>query len=137
MLQNYLKIALRNLKRRKAYAFINIAGLAIGMACSILIFLSVRHDLSFDRFHTKADRIFRVLTIDRAFGVTAQHVGITLPALGPAMDQDLPEVERAVRMQNGGRSLLSYEDKNLYAENLLYAENTLFDIFDFPLLTGN
>ncbi|HET6568901.1 MAG TPA: hypothetical protein VFG50_13115, partial [Rhodothermales bacterium] len=47
------------------------------------------------------------------------------------------EVERAVRMQNGGRSLLSYEDKNLYAENLLYAENTLFDIFDFPLLTGN
>ena len=137
MLKNYLTIALRNLRKRRAYSFINVAGLAIGMACSMLIFLSVRHDLSFDRFHAKADRIYRVLTIDRALGVSSQRVGITLPALGPAMEAELPEVERVVRLNTAGRSLVSYEDTDLYAENVVYAEAALFEIFDFGVRSGD
>ena len=137
MLQNYLKIALRNLSKRKAFSFINIAGLAIGMACALLIFLSVRQDLAFDQGHAKADRIFRVLTIDEALGVTSTRVGITLPALGPTMKAELPEVEEAVRLNSIGRQLLSVGDKDLYAESTILAEPTFFDVFDFPLRAGD
>ena len=137
MLKNYLTIALRSLRKHPGYTFINVSGLAIGMACGILIFLSVRHDLSFDRFHAKGDRIYRVLTIDRALGVSSQRVGITLPALGPAMEAELPEVEQTVRLQNNGRALLSYQDRDLYAETTIYAEASLFDVFDFEGVSGD
>lgn len=137
MLQNYLKIALRNLSKRKAFSFINIAGLAIGMACALLIFLSVRQDLSFDRSHAKADRIFRVLTIDEALGVTSTRVGITLPALGPTMEAELPEVEESVRLNGVGRQLMTVGDKDLYAEATVLAEPSFFAVFDFPLRAGD
>jgi putative ABC transport system permease protein len=137
MIKNYLTVALRNLQRRKAYSFINIGGLALGMGCAILIFLSVRHDLSFDRFHEDSDRIYRVLSIDRALGVTANHVGVTIPALGPAMEEELPEVELAVRMSPTGRNLWAYEDRSLYSEGGFNAEAAFFELFDFPLVVGD
>lgn len=137
MWKNYLKVALRSLGKRKGYTLLNVGGLAVGMACAILIALSVRQDLAFDRFHEDSERIFRVLTIDEALGVTSTRVGITLPALGPAMEAELPEVERSVRMTGGGRQLLSVGEKDLYAETVALAEASFFDVFGFDLRRGD
>jgi putative ABC transport system permease protein len=140
MLRHYLTVALRVLRRDRGYAALNVVGLAVGLACAILIGITVRHDRSFDRFHEKADRTFRVLTIDRAFGVSAQEVGMTLPPLGPALQETFPEVEVAVRLNAGGQQLLGRADapdQDLYAENVFFADSTLFRVFDFPLLQGD
>ena len=130
------KLALRNLFKNKGLSFINVIGLAIGIACCILIFLYVSYEQSYDKWHANGDRICRVLTIDEALGVSSNLVGITMPALGPAMVDNIPEVEDVVRMQRYGRNLISYGEKNLYSEDLHYAESTLFTVFDFKLLQG-
>ena len=96
MFKNYLKIALRSLLRYKAYALINISGLAVGIACCILIMLWVRDELSYDTYHEKADRIYRVVREETSVhGV--DHSAITSPHEGPAMRNDFPEVTNAVR----------------------------------------
>ncbi len=130
------KLAFRNLLKNKGLSFINVVGLAIGIACCILIFLYVSYERSYDRWHADADRICRVLTIDKALGVSSNLVGITLPALGPAMVENIPEVEERLRMQSSGRNLLTFEENNIYSENLHYAEKTLFTLFDFGLKVG-
>ncbi len=137
MFSNYLKIAFRSLLKSKSTSVINILGLSIGMACGVIIFLFVQHELSYDRFHAKSDDIFRVLTIDEALGVSSNLVGITLPALGPAMDSAFPEVEKRVRMMPQGRQLINYEQQGFYSEHFAYAEPTLFEVFDFELIAGD
>ncbi|MBO3699636.1 ABC transporter permease [Roseivirga sp. E12] len=137
MFKNYLKIAFRSLLKSKGTSVINILGLSIGMACGIIIFLFVQNELSYDRFHSKSDDIFRVLTIDEALGVSSNLVGITLPALGPAMENDFPEVEKRVRMIPQGRQLINYEQQGFYTEHFAYAEPTLFEVFDFKLIDGD
>jgi putative ABC transport system permease protein len=92
MLNNHLKIALRNLLKHKGYTFINIAGLAVGMACCYLILLYVRHELSYDRFHSKADRIFRVLGTFAQNGETSNPLTVMAAPIAPALQQEYPEV---------------------------------------------
>ena len=94
MFRNYVKVAFRHIKRRKVYSFINILGLTIGMACFILIGLWVKDELSFDRFHQKKDRIFRVLNRmqDGSAGFNITY------ALGPALKAEYSEVEEACRV---------------------------------------
>lgn len=137
MFKNYLKIALRSLLKSKGTSVINILGLSIGMACGIIIFLFVQHEVSYDKFHSKSDDIFRVLTIDEALGVSSNLVGITLPALGTAMENDFPEVEKRVRMMPQGRQLINYEQQGFYTEHFAYAEPSLFEVFDFELIDGD
>jgi putative ABC transport system permease protein len=137
MLKHYLVVALRALGRRKGYSFLNIAGLAVGMACGILILLTVRHDLSYDRFHEHADRIFRVVTIDEAFGVSSQRVGMTIPALAAAARESFPEIEATVRLVGGSQQLLSAGENDLYAESVFLADSTFFSFFDFELVSGD
>ncbi len=133
MFKNYLKIALRNIKRHKAYSFINISGLAIGMAACLLIYLYVQKELSYDRFHSDADRIYRVLTIDKALGVTNNLVGITIPALSPALERELPEVQEFVRVAYQGRSQLKIEDRRVVSSNFAYVDENMLSFFDFGL----
>jgi putative ABC transport system permease protein len=137
MLKHYLIVALRALGRRKGFSFLNIAGLAVGMACGILILLAVRHDLSYDRFHEHADRIYRVVTIDEAFGVSSQRVGMTIPPLAPAAHESFPEIEATVRLVGGGQQLFSVGERGLYAESVFLADSTFFSVFDFRLLSGD
>ena len=137
MLKNYLKIALRSLLKSKGTSVINIVGLSIGMVCCIIIFLFVQNELGYDKFHAKSDNIFRVLTIDEALGVSSNLVGITLPALGEAMDNNFPEVVQRVRMIPQGRQLINYEQQGFYTEHFAYAEPTLFTMFDFKLVDGD
>ncbi len=137
MFKNYIKIALRNLVKSKATSFINIIGLAVGMACCLMIFLYVNHEFSYDTFHEDRERIFRVLTIDEALGVSSNLVGITLPPLGPAIQEAFLEVEEATRTLGNGRSLLTYGEKNIYAQDVIFAEPSMFSIFDFELTAGD
>lgn len=137
MVKNYLKLALRNLFKSKSTAFINIGGLSIGFLCALLIFTYIKKELSFDRFHTNVDNIYRVLTIDEALGVTSNLVGITLPALSETMKNELTTVENSVRISTNGRTLVEYNKIPLYTENMVYAEPALFEVFDYELVAGH
>ncbi|MDX2247867.1 MAG: ABC transporter permease [Bacteroidia bacterium] len=136
MLKNYLIVAIRTLIRNRNTSLINIVGLAIGLASCILIFIYVRTELSYDRFHPESEKLFRVLTIDKALGVTSNLVGITLPALGPAMAAEIPEVTQTVRVNGGGRGLITYEGESLYAEDVKFVEPAFLDFFGFEWKKG-
>ena len=97
MFNNYVKIAFRNLMKQKIYSLINITGLAIGMACCIVIFLFVQYEFSFDRFHDKADRIYRLCDILKITDREVKYSTVPSWALQPLLD-DLPEIENAVRL---------------------------------------
>ena len=138
MLKNYFKIFLRNINRFKLYSIINIVGLAVGMTACILILLFIQTEVSYENMHTRAERIYRVLTIDKALGTNNQRVGITMPALGPALPENFETVEAALRITGGGRTLLRYQDQPaIYAEQMRSADANFFDFFDFPLLQGD
>ena len=135
MLKNYFKIAIRNLLKNKAFSLINILGLSIGMAACIFILLWVQDELSFDTYHEKADRIYRLITRDQTDAADGSaRVGAPW---GPAMQQDYPEVADFVRFRYTGRSLVRYDDKTAFEEGGLFADSTIFNIFSFPLLKGN
>ncbi len=91
MLKNHVRIFIRHINRHKLYAFINISGLAVGMAACILILLFIQSEVSYENMHGKADRVYRALTIDKALGTNNQRVGITMPALGPPCPRPLPK----------------------------------------------
>lgn len=138
MVTHYLKIFYRTLSRYKLYSLINIAGLALGMAACLLILLYIQQERSFDNQHADAERIFRVLTIDDALGTHGQRVGITMPALGPALPENFSQIEAALRLSGGGRNLLQYQERPaIYAERLRYTDANFFDFFNFPLVQGD
>lgn len=136
MLRNNLKMAWRNLMRHKVFSLINISGLALGMTCSILILLWVKDELSFDRFHAQGEQLYRVMQIQHYPGAddltTASHSGL----LAEAMEQDLPEVEDAVRVTWGWQELFTHGDKAIKMSGR-YADPTFFQMFSFPLLRGD
>ncbi len=136
MFKNYLKIALRNLKKNAVYSSINIAGLAAGMACCILITLYVLHELGYDKFHQRAERIFRVrLNLDLN-GVLYQEPSIPFPA-AEALARDFPEVERAMRFyRNDDFPLIEIGDRKFIEERFFFADAAVFEMFDFPLRKG-
>lgn len=137
MIRSYFTIALRNIIKEKGYSLIKVAGLALGLAASVIIFLYVKEDLSYDKFHGKYDRIVRVLTIDSAEGVSSKLVGVTQPQLGPVAEETLPEVIESVRITGGGRYDLSYEDKVLKCEAAFRVDPSFFNVFDFPVVAGS
>ncbi len=135
MFQNYFKVTFRSLKRHKAYSFINFAGLAVGMACCILILTYVHWELSYDRYHEKSDRIFRLAVNgdinDRAFNIAC----VNNPP-GPYLAQEWPEVEAAARIRPRNRCVVIFEDKRFFEEGVMWADASLFEVFSFPLITG-
>ena len=136
MFQSYFKIAGRNLSRYQAFSFINIAALAIGMACSILILLFVVYEISYDRFHEKSDRIYRVG--QRGNIGDREFIGSTSQApLARTLIEEFPEVETATRVQKGINTVITYEEKSFFETRYLYVDSTFFDVFTFPLIKGN
>ena len=137
MLTNHLKIAVRHLLRRKGYAFINIFGLAVGLACGVLILLFVRDELSYDRFHADADRIYRV-AVDAyppndappdTFALSSQPVGRTLRA-------DYPEAEHVARFEAWSPTV-KHGGQYFFDDRFFFAEPSFFDVFTFPLAAGD
>lgn len=133
MFKNYLKVALRNLIKHKAFSLINISGLAIAMACCILISLWVQEELSYDQFHEKKDRIFRVNTLTKEYGI----VTTSSWRLGPALKEFYPEIEDFTRIWPWSRSLVKYKDKKFDERNFFLADTEFFTIFSFPFIKGD
>ena len=137
MLGKYFKVAIRNLLRHKAYSAINILGLAVGMACCIVILLLVRHELSFDSFHNNADRIYR-LNIRMNFTGTAGDAGISAGAAAPALAERYPEVVNYARIEYNAISFLAYyRGERTVIDETYFADQSFFEIFDFELIAGN
>ncbi len=139
MFKNYFKVALRNFRKFKAYSFINIFGLAAGLACCILIVLHVYDELSFDRFHSKAERLFRITQV-RTGSQGEQHIGYTMSALAPALMNEFPEVEDAVRFFQGWRLTVKREASGptgIIVRNNFFTDDGFFRMFDFPLIAGD
>lgn len=135
MLGSYLRIALRNLARDRAYATINVVGLAIGVACCILIVLFVRFEFSFEGVHPKSARIYRVLRENTMAGTSARFSPGTSGAITPAMLADFPEVEAATRTLNWGAWIKV--DGKLMHEGFSLADPSFLEIFDYPLRDGS
>ena len=136
MFKIYLKIALRNLWRSKAFSAINIFGLAIGIAACLLIMLFVVHELSYDRFHEKADRIVRVVFKGTVQGqeINEAHV---MPPVAQALQADYPEVEEATRLRVMGTPKITWGDKVFRKNSLAFADSNFFQVFTMPLLKGD
>ncbi len=136
MLKNYLKIALRNLWRNKAFSAINIFGLAIGIACAALIFLWVEDEMQFDQFNTKKNRLYYLRTNQKYDAYTFTH-GSSSGLVGPAMQAEIPGIANTCRTTEGLTSLLfSTNDKPVYASGK-YVEASLFKMFTLPFVQGN
>jgi putative ABC transport system permease protein len=136
MFRNYLTIALRNIRRHKGYSFINIAGLAVGMACSILILAWVRDERGTNRFHEKIDSLFIVRTTQH-YGSDTRTGDGSVPALGPALKAEFPEVRNAARVNNGQSRFLIEHDGKQFRELVQPADPQIFELFTFPLVKGD
>jgi len=134
VLKNYLIVSLRTILRQRGYSFINICGLALGMAVCILMLLWVRDELSFDRFHERTDRIHRVVYDDSTAGQVTEGWR-TCPPLAPALKQGFPEVEAATALTSRRDTLLKYGDSH-FKERALFADPDVFDIFTFRFVAG-
>ena len=129
MIYHYFSVALQNLIRQPGYSGINILGLAIGITCCMLILLYIQHELSYDRFHEKADRIYRVVN---------GNFARTPPALGPALKAQFPEVEEYVRMRGTTNIWMMSNGDNSFLESDVYTVGKdFFRIFSFPLIQGD
>ena len=136
MFYNYIKIALRNLKRNKVYSFINIAGLSIGLACCMLIILYNKDEVSYDRFHQNAANIFRITNtqLDSSGKVSGTN-GITGMMPGPAFKREVPEVAAFVRFQSERLPVKIGTD--IFEQDGNYADENFFSVFSFPMIAGN
>ena len=137
MLKNYIRIAFRNLKKNKAFSFINIFGLAVGMAAGLLIIQYVTFELSFDTFQAKKDRVFRV-TQDRydRGKLSTQWAGGAF-AEGNAFKNNFPQVEDYVKVVDAGSILAINNDKKIVLEKTYFASPSFFNIFSYPLISGD
>lgn len=135
MLKNYVKIAYRNLVKHLGFSLINLFGLSIGMTCCVLIFLYVNHELSYDKFHTKAPQIYRLVT-DVKTPTEVIKADITSAPMAPNLIATFPEVLEAVRFNN--YNLLVQKGESKWQEkNTLLADAAVFKVFDFSLVKGN
>ncbi len=135
MFRHYLVIALRNFRKHKTYSLINLFGLAIGIACCLLILTYIHDEWTYDRFHPNAEAIFRVVSFFREESGEIKPSSQTQPPLGPALQQDFPEVKAAVRYWRWA-NVVRYEDK-LATERVHFADPALLTIFSFPFIQGD
>jgi putative ABC transport system permease protein len=136
MIKNFILTSLRSMLRHKGFSFINIAGLAIGLAACIIILLFIIDELSYDRYHEKSDRIYRVTTAG-VFGSNEFAATYTAAPLAKAICDDYAEVEHATRMMARNNRLVSYEEKAFIENRFFYADSSVFDVFTIPLQAGD
>lgn len=138
MIGNYIKTAFRNLIRNKTYSFLNILGLAVGMAVCILILLYIQHELSYDKYHRYGDRIYRVSrTYLDGDGSIQSELASVAPSFIPLLEENFPEIEHCARLFKGKDNVLRYEEKSFVETGLYYAEDDIFEIFTIPFVSGD
>jgi putative ABC transport system permease protein len=139
MFQNYFNIALRNLLRNKVYSFINIFGLALGVACCLMLTLYIQDELSYDKHHHNLDNVYRIVTVFES-ETGLDKLGTSSPPTAMTLMEELGEVEYATRALNPpgvAQNLIRYEDKIFYETNGLIADSTLFDVLTYEFKEGN
>lgn len=136
MFHNYLTTAIRSLFRQKVFSLINILGLAFGLACALLILLWVQDELSFDRFHDHAERLYRVEE-DQYYSGEVYHVTVTPYPSGPVWKEEIPEIEEACRYQWPSGMLFTYGETAFYEGGCVAVDSTFFDLFTYEFLDGN
>lgn len=133
LFKNYLKTALRNIARQKTHSLVNILGLSLALASCILIYLFIADELSYDRFHEKADAIYAVVCRNEFHD---ESVVVGTAAMGPVMEEYFPEIEHAVRMNTMNQATVRYKDK-IFNEYPVFTDPTFFNVFSFPLIYGD
>ncbi|MGC4034740.1 MAG: ABC transporter permease [Chitinophagaceae bacterium] len=145
MFRHYFGIAWRQLLKRKFYSFINITGLAVGMLCCIVIAVYIQNELSYDQYHVKKDRIYRVV---QAFRDIQPGESIVPPSpkdyqvwgcapVGPALQADFPQIEKVVQFMSPLSLLLQHGDTRIQQDNLVCMDSTAFDVFSWKMISGN
>jgi putative ABC transport system permease protein len=136
MFKNLLNHSFRALNRQKSYVFLNIIGLSIGIACSLLIALFLINELNYDRFHEKGDRIYRVI-LDGKIGEQDLQVAYTCSPLGPALLNEVPEIEAFNRINGWDETIIKNYEQSFTEDNLIESDSSFFQIFSIPLLKGD
>ncbi len=136
MFWNYVKVTLRNIKKHKGFSFINIAGLAVGIASCMVIFLYVSSELTYDRYHDDAERIYRVAMWWKVPSGEYQSASINA-GIAPELSENFPQVETAARYMPIRDRIVRYGDKRFYEDRMGYADQEIFDIFRIPFVAGD
>jgi len=134
MFKNYLMIAFRLIKKNKLFSFINIFGLAIGLATCLLILLWINDELSYDRFHQNGEHVYKVVCSDI---LANDKYAVTTPALAPALIQEFPEVVAATRYYELGNLVVKYGDQKSLEDDVAFVDPQFLTIFSFPLIQGD
>ncbi|MBI9072227.1 MAG: ABC transporter permease [Melioribacteraceae bacterium] len=136
MFSNYLKIALRNLLKHKVFSLVNILGLSVGITCTVLLSLYVQHELSYDHYHPKADRIYRVAASYALMG-QAYELAVTPAPLANALLTEFSEVEEVARFRKRGAEVFRYMNQSFKEDESIYADASIFNVFKIDLIKGN
>ncbi len=136
MFKNFLNLAIRNALKNRVFSLINITGLAIGIACFLLIFLFLRYERGYDRFHEKSDLIYRVIKECGYPGGTELRADAGVP-MAPLLRQNFPEITNSVRFATWYESLIGYGDKVFSEQNFYFVDSSVFEVFSYPLSKGD
>lgn len=136
MLKNYLRVALRNLRKSQSYSAINIIGLAVGVACCVAIMLFVQDELGYDKYNKHADRIYRA-SFYASFNGRDIKTAMSPAPLGPAVSRDFPEVAAYTRFHYEGSSVMVYRGRTFVEQKFYWADSTVFDVFTIPFVAGD
>lgn len=136
MLKNYIVVALRNLRRERLYAAINVIGLAVALTICLLAFAYIEHEWSFDRFHEKADSLYRVNYLIPTPNGEMQRFSSSAFVLAPILQEQLPEVAAVVRVTDNNDAIIQ-KDGAEFIEEFVWADSQFFAVFSFPLIAGN
>ncbi len=137
MFKNYVRAALRNLRRQRIFSIVNVVGMAVGMAGFILFAQSAGVKLNADRFHENADRIYGVVQVTPAEDQTEKHSVDLPPPLLSALRIEFPEIERGTRILPGGQRIIGHGDRSFYERQVLFVDPEFLSIFSFPMVAGS
>jgi putative ABC transport system permease protein len=136
MIQNIIRHSIRSFKRQRVYVIINILGLSIGIACSLLIAVYVINEAGFDNYHVKKDRIYRTI-LDGKIGGQEVVTTSSPPVMGPTLLKEFPEIEDFLRMTGSGPTVIEYNNITFTEEHLIQADSSFFNFFSIPVLKGD
>ncbi|EHQ26291.1 ABC transporter permease [Mucilaginibacter paludis] len=136
MIRNYIKTAYRSLKKNKGFTALNVLGLALGLTAFLLIVLYVVDELSYDRYNTNADRIYRV-NEDLKLGNNTVQYAVCMPPLAQTLKADFPDIENVVRLKKADSFRIKKNGQTILEDNVIYADPSIFDVFTLPIISGN
>src|SRR5689334_7349990 len=136
MISNYIKVALRNLAKNRTFSFINIVGLATGLACCLLIAAYLYDELSYDKYPVNANRIYRVEIQNSDNGHTDYYPNVDV-AVGEGIKKTFPGIIASTRIQRGGDLFIKYGDKQFKEQQIATCDSDFLQVFSIPLLTGD